>query len=152
MSESTRLSTILVLGVWLALCWTLLITRALSRFGSVGSRELYDAAALSSLVVFIAVLTVTSSLRVKARGVVILSSALLAITYYARLLHLLQSGRGSVLILPLFNVVEFERVASGAVTLDLGQIGLYTLLYFLARDPSVRACLKRIFTSSRSRS
>ncbi|MEM2413188.1 MAG: hypothetical protein QW109_01030, partial [Sulfolobales archaeon] len=83
---------------------------------------------------------------------VMLSSALLVVTYYARLLYLLQSERGSALILPLFNIVEFERVTSGTVTLDLGQIGLYTLLYFLAKDPSVRTYLRRAFTPSSSRS
>ncbi|MEM0196481.1 MAG: hypothetical protein QXR49_01255 [Sulfolobales archaeon] len=151
-SKNAYSSVILVLGAWLALCGVLLITRVLNRFGTVSNRELYDAAALSSLTVFITVLIVTSFLKVRTKEAVMLSSALLVVTYYARLLYLLQSERGTALILPLFNIVEFERVTSGTVTLDLGQIGLYTLLYFLAKDPSVRTYLRRAFTPSSSRS
>ncbi|MEM2006990.1 MAG: hypothetical protein QXG17_04615 [Sulfolobales archaeon] len=145
-SKNAYSQIVLILSTWLALYGVLLTTRVLNRFGAVSSRELYDAAALSSLTIFIAVLVITSLLKVKTRETAITSSALLVVTYYARLLHLLLSERGSALILPLFTIVKFEGTASGTITLDLGQIGLYTLLYFLIKDPLIRTYLRRTFS------
>lgn len=137
----------LTLTVWIALSGTLLTTRALSRFGSANFRELYDIVALSSFIVFIGTLSATSLIKVRAKAAVALSSALLTASYYIRLFHIVSLGNGTVTLLPLVAIIRFDKAGSGSIAIDLGQLGLYTLLYFLFKSQRMRACFKKLSTS-----
>lgn len=134
----------LILAAWALLSAVLLLTRALNRYGSISSREIFDAAALSSLIMFIATLVTESFLKVRARSATLLSSLLLVATYYARLFHIVSVGEGSVVLLPLVTVINFGKTGSGSITLDLGQLGLYAFLYFLIKNQSIKTLFRRV--------
>lgn len=141
--RTMRTQFALTLAAWALLSATLLLTRALNRYGSLSGRAIFDTTALSSLIMFIVTLAAESFLKVRARTATLLSSALLVVTYYARLSHVASVGEGSVVLLPLVTVINFGKTGSGSITLDLGQLGLYAFLYFLIKNSSIKTLFRR---------
>lgn len=143
---AARLQVVLALASWATLSGVLYASNALGRFGSANLREPYDVVALSSLVVFIGTLTVASLLRVRAEAAVALSSALLTASYYVRLFHIVSLGGGSVAVLPLVTIQRFDGVGSWSISIDLGQLGLITLLYLLLKGRPLGARFRGRFS------
>ncbi len=97
-------------------------------------RVFYDAAAIAALLVYVASVVV-DLLKLVKQGVpaaVAFSSALLTLTYYLRLAYVVRREGASLLVLPLLNLVSFDSGAS-VLSVDLGQVGLITLAYYLLR-------------------
>lgn len=127
----------MTLAAWLALSCALI---GLARF----LRGPLDAAAFSSLVVFLAALVAAGAFRASARPTLLASSLLLVTTYYARLFHILSTGNGHALPLPLVTILLFEERGLSVVTLDLGQLGIYALIYLLVTSPGFRRFISGI--------
>ena len=97
-------------------------------------RIFYDAVAVAALVVYV-VSVMLDLLKLIKPGVpvaVASSSAILTLTYYLRLSYVISQGGASAMVLPLLNLVSFDNGAS-AISLDLGQLGLLTLVYYVFR-------------------
>lgn len=145
---NTYLQIFLTLIAWLSICASILSTNVLSRYGYIEGRLLYDAASISSFIVFIGMFIAVSMFKLRIRTALILSSILLAFTYYARLLYVASSRSCRVILLPLSAIVELENTDLGSLSLDLGQLGLYTFIYLTAKSSIekiyVKMCLKHI--------
>ncbi|MCS7099159.1 MAG: hypothetical protein RMH84_03565 [Sulfolobales archaeon] len=141
LAKRAYLQAILAVGTWLLISGAIYVN-TLERYGYSGVSTLYDAISVSSLIVFIGTLVLMFKLKIETA--LALSSILLVITYYARLSHIALSRECEVLLLPLVTVVELKDSGFGSLSLDLGQLGLYTLLYLAAKSSIVKAYLKRI--------
>jgi len=123
----------IVLLAW-SVAFSVVLTQPLIYYRVPRGRVLYDAAAVATLVVYVASVVV-DLLKPVGRGIpsaVALSSALLALTYYLRLAYLVGREGASAVVLPLFNLMSFGSGAS-VLSLDLGQLGLLTLAYYSLR-------------------
>lgn len=126
---STGIEIFLTLSAWLIIASMILLSGLIGRYRA--PRSIYDAIALSAFLVYIGTLVTRGIFRVRLYMSVLVSSILLAITYYLRLLNILSSGQGKLILLPLVDIVDFGSGNSGVIVLDLGQIGFYTFLYLV---------------------
>ena len=138
------IQVVLTLSTWLISFAVILASGALSNYAVPSYRGIYDALSLSALVVFIVTVLVNSLTRSRATAAAIVSSALLTATYYSRLVQILLTKGGSIVVLPLLIITRFEGMGTGSVSLDLGQVGILTMLYFLAKSPSLGAVTRRL--------
>lgn len=119
--------------VW-SIAFSVVLTQPLIYHRVPRGRIFYDAAAVAALIVYV-VSVVLDLLKLIKPGVpvaVAFSSAILALTYYLRLSYVISQGGASAIVLPLLNLVSFDNGAS-AISLDLGQLGLLTLGYYIFR-------------------
>lgn len=140
--NGTYTQVALVLSAWFIIFSLILMSRTIGSYLTPNNREIYDTLSLSALIVFIATVLVNSLLRLETPAATALSSILLATTYYARLVQILLTKGGSIVVLPLFDIIRFESMKAGSISLDLGQIGILTLLYSLMKSPILRGILK----------
>jgi hypothetical protein len=117
--------------VW-SIVFSLVLTQPLIYYRVPRGRMFYDAAAVAALVVYVASVVV-DLLKLVKPGVpvaVSLSSLLLTLAYYLRLSYVVRQEGTSFLVLPLLNLISFSSGAS-VISLDLGQLGLLTLVYYV---------------------
>ncbi len=125
--NSTQIEIVLTLSAWLLISSVILLSGLVSRYRT--PRNIYDAITLSAFLVYIGTLVTRSVLKARPYISVLVSSTLLTTTYYFRLLNILLSEQGKLILIPLVNIVDFGNGNPGVVALDLGQVGFYTLLY-----------------------
>jgi len=123
----------IALLVW-SIAFSVVLLHPLIYYRVPRGRVFYDAAAVAALLIYVASVIV-DLLKLIKQGVPVaaaFSSALLTLTYYLRLAYVVQQEGASLLVLPLFNLVSFDGSAS-VLSVDLGQVGLITLVYYLLR-------------------
>lgn len=125
--NSTQIEIVLTLSAWLLISSVILLSGLVSRYRT--PRNIYDAITLSAFLVYIGTLVTRSILKARPYIPVLVSSTLLTTTYYFRLLDILLSSQGRLVLLPLVNIVNFGNGNLGVVALDIGQVGFYTFLY-----------------------
>ncbi len=123
----------IVLLAW-SIAFSVVLLQPLIYYRVPRGRVLYDAAAVAALLIYVASIVVDLLKLVKREipAAVAFSSALLTLTYYLRLAYVVQQEGASLLVLPLFNLASFNDGAS-VLSIDLGQLGLITLVYYLLR-------------------
>jgi hypothetical protein len=125
-----------------SIVFSLVLLQPLIYYRVPGGRVFYDAATVAALVVYVASIVV-DLLKLAKPGVpvaVSISSLLLTLAYYLRLLYVVRQGGASLLVLPLLNLISFSSGTS-VISLDLGQLGLLTLVYYVLRTTTSRVAV-----------